>query len=409
MQQRRSRPPLRQMAPSARTRNRKLFVEGFEDRRMMAAGLPKKSLIPTNSAGRLFNVCNRLRSHSGAALMNCISLATCEQFRQLPFHGVRVIHVRNAKLIASLVAAILGPLASGISTQAVAGVLQVVETQFSCCGDAGVLDHDLIFELTSAEINADISAHIGGTPGAGYTATAGAGRFGQVGLDAGLFRSLGGEMRAAVLVASDEFVNSFGGPARVSTQFIIDGGEFFMPFSTNTKITFSLAVGAKNRGTEGTITSPSDMLSEGGETAGRGGSGTFPGYTGGSYQMELSTDAAGALSLSTSSVAGMDLHAAFDGPVRVRIPLSLQTLDLGVLAGGERLLIGYVAAIRIEQNGFSEGETGRFSDPFTLMGDSILSNVTFTPVPEAAALTLSLTGFLGLCLLRGHPHSAATG
>jgi len=252
-------------------------------------------------------------------------------------------------------------------------------------------------------------AHIGGTPGAGYTATAGAGRFGQVGLDVGLFRSLASETRARVLVASDEFVNLLPRPVRVRTQFIIDGGEFFMPFSTNTKFTFVLTVGAQNRGTEGPITDFSAMFDAGGETAERGGLGVFPGFTGGSYRMELSTDATGALSLSSSSVAGVDLHAAFDGPGRVRIPLSLQTLDLGVLAVGERLLIGYSAAIFVEQNGFSEGETGRFSDPFTLMGDSILSNVTFTPVPEAAALTLSLTGFLGLCVLRGQPHSAATG
>jgi len=325
------------------------------------------------------------------------------EFRQLPFHRVRVIHVRNAKLIASLVAAMLGGSASGISTPAMAGVIQHVGTSFSCCGAAPVSDSDEIFKLTSAEIDADILAHIGGTPGAGYTATAGAGRFGQVGLDVGLFHSFAGQtLGAFVLVASDEFVNPLGGPARVRTQFIIDGGEFFMPFSTNTKITFSLDVGAKNRGSEGPITDAFELLSAGDNVFEEE-------HTGGSYRMALFSDVNGAQSLFTSSSAGLDLHAAFDGPGRVRIPLSLQTVDLGVLAGGERLLVAYQATILIEQDGFSEGETGRFSDPFTLMGDSILSNVTFTPVPETAALTLSLTGFLGLCALRGHPHSAATG
>jgi len=179
-------------------------------------------------------------------------------------------------------------------------------------------------------------------------------------------------------------------------------GEFFMPSSTNTKITFSLDVGAQNRGSEGSITGAFDMLQAGDNLFEEE-------YTGGSYRMALLSDVNGARSLPTSSSAGLDLHAAFDGPGRVRIPLSLQSVDLGVLGGGERLLVAYQATILIEQDGFSEGETGRFSDPFTLMGDSILSNVTFTPVPEAAALTLSLFGFLGLCVLRGHPYSAATG
>ena len=182
-----------------------------------------------------------------------------------------------------------------------------------------------------------------------------------------------------------------------------------MPLSTNTKITFSLEVGAHNRGTEGPIPSAFSMGFEGIFLASFGGG--APGYTGGSYEMdemELSTDATGASSLSTFSRAGLDLHAAFDEPGLVRIPLSLQTLDLGVLAGGERLLIAYRASILIDQNGFSEGVTARFSDPFTLMRDSILSNVTFTPVPETAALTLSLTAFLGLCVLKGRRHSAAT-
>jgi hypothetical protein len=294
----------------------------------------------------------------------------------------------------------LGPLAPEISTQAVAGVIQEVTTVCECCGAAAVEDSDEVFELTSAEIDADILAHIGGTPGAGYTATAGAGRFGQIGLDVGQFRPLAGQnLRASVLVASDEFVNLFGGPARVRTQFVVDGGEFFMPFSTNTKITFSLDVGALNQGIEEPISDSFQMEVEGSIAA----------RFGGGYLMELSTDAAGAQTLFTLPRGGLDLHAALDGPGRVAIPLSLQAFDLGVLGSGERLLIGYEARIHIEQNGFSEGETGKFSDPFTLMGDSILANVTFTPVPEAAALTLSLTAFLALCALRRHRHSAAAG
>jgi hypothetical protein len=280
--------------------------------------------------------------------------------------------------------------------RASAGVIQSVSTSID--GSALAMpesDDEEIFKLDSADITSDIHAQIGQTPGSGYTGAAGAGRFGQIGLRTGIFRTiLGAKVSARVVVASDEFVNPLGVAQRVRTQFIIDGGEFIDPFSTNNRIAFSLEVGGENRGMMEPVTDAIRMKGEGSIAAAFGGTGgSISGFNGGSYFLTWSTDAMGAKNLSISSIGGLDLHAAVVDR-NLEIPLSLQTLELGVLGPGERLLLGYIATIEIEQNGVSEGSTGEYSDPFVLMGDSIRSHVIMEPVPEPVSRMLSALGLL---------------
>ena len=144
-------------------------------------------------------------------------------------------------------------------------------------------------------------------------------------------------------------------------------------------MTFELHVGAENRGTDGPL---SNLL--------------LPGFAenvaivgnllagGGSYTATLATDAGGVRSFASSIDGGLDLRATFDGIRAVEIPLSLQTLELGILQPNDRLLIGYLATITITQNGAAEGISGSFSDPFALTGDPnpifALGGVVLAPV-----------------------------
>lgn len=292
----------------------------------------------------------------------------------------------------ALRALLIGALIAPVS--ALSGVVQQVETRFTPAIGAQVVDSDEIFGATSDDIDRDILARIG-SPGQ-YDAVATAGRFGQVGLRvSNLSAGTGSTLVARVLVGSDEFVNLTGRPVRARTQFIVDGGHLFDAFSIGTTVTFELHVGAENRGTDGPL---SNLL--------------LPGFAenvavvgdllagGGSYTATLATDAAGRRSFESSIDGGLDLRATYDDIREVDIPLSVQTLDLGVLQPNERLLIGYLATITITQNGAAEGISGSFSDPFTLSGEPnplfALGDIVLTPVPEPHAATMLIAGLLAV-------------
>jgi hypothetical protein len=291
-----------------------------------------------------------------------------------------------------------------------AGVLQVVNVNF-VPGFVGtpVSDTEQVFELASGDIADNIVASIGQTPpgGPGYVATASAGTFGQVGLDTRVFSvSPGSTLSAEVLIGSDEFVNVFGMPVNVSSNFIIDGGFINDPFSTGTTIRFSLQVGAQHLGVAPLETNAFVMEVDSRVTANLGGAGGFfDGFDGGSYVATYTTDAAAAPSFSFEVRGGLDLGAEFDAAGRsVQIPFSLQSLDLGTLLPGERLLLAYRAEISITQ-GIAEGIFAGFSDPFGLGGSSILGSLIFTPldqpppggsIPSPGSLWLLAAGLLAL-------------
>ena len=105
-----------------------------------------------------------------------------------------------------------------------------------------------------------------------------------------------------------------------------------------------------------------------------------------------------------SFTGGLNLGATFDNMFQVEIPLSLQTLDLGTLQPGERLLLGYRATITIEHNGAAEGMIGQYADPLTLSGEPNpvfrLDGVTITPVPEPRMALLCVAGLAIIALRR---------
>lgn len=280
-----------------------------------------------------------------------------------------------------------------------AGVVQQVTTEFNPAFGAPLFDQDSVFALNSADITTNIFANV--SPGPfDSVATASAGSLGQVGLAMRMISR--GTLTSEVLVASDEFVNLFGSPAAVRANFIIDGGQLADFFSRDARVTFSLEVGAEHVGTAGAIQDESSMTFAGRSAAAFGGAGGFfPGFFGGSYLLDMIVDPSGNRTVTETIFGGLDLEPTVTGG-NVEIPFSLQSVDLGVLPPGERLLLGYRASIDIAVDGATEGILAAFSDPFGLTGDAIRQSLIFTPlvaqVPAPATLPLVA---LGLALLLG--------
>lgn len=275
-----------------------------------------------------------------------------------------------------------------------AGVVQEVRTVYEVPLSAiFVQDSDSVFRPSGNLIDQDIQAMINAPA---YVVTAHAGRFGQIGMSMqNMGLGPGSSLRATVLVASDDFVNIHGGPAEVSSQFVIDGGFLQDFFSTNTTVHYELSVGATNVGSSPAESSGGFLAAAGSVAAGFGG--VFG--PGGGYSVSMTTDGSGNRSFSTSSLGGLDLGATFDpGSGLVEIPASLQTLDLGILGSGHRILIGYQVDITIEQNGVAEGLSAGFSDPFSLSGSPnpilAIGGIKVTPVvvPEPRQAMLWLAG-----------------
>jgi hypothetical protein len=215
----------------------------------------------------------------------------------------------------------------------------------------------------------------------------------------------GSSLSTEVLIASDEYVNAFGSPVRLGTNFIVDGGGVFDFFSTNTTVTFTLEIGATNLGPVGPETDQTVFESDARITAGFGGAGGFfPGYFGGRYTATYTTDAGGIGSFSDLIEGGLDLGATFDPTDSQRrvvdIPFSFQSLDLLTLNPGDRLLVAYRARYDILQDGISEGIFPEYSDPLQLTGNALRGSLVVTPldqtttIPGPAALPLFAGGLM---------------
>lgn len=303
-----------------------------------------------------------------------------------------------------------------VASHAQAGVLQQVNTGYQPAGGAApITSTDTIFVPTSADVNRNIFAQVGAATG--FYGVASAGVFGQVGLETQMIASPPATtVFAEVLVGSDEFVNVSGSAGTVSSRFIVDGGSIADFFSTDTTVSFQLEVGAQVLGAVGPETSQPAMETATRITAAFGSAGGFfPGFDGGGYSIDYTTDVLGLPSFSTSVNGGLDLGATFD-PLTgiVDIPFSVQDLDLGMLLPGERLMVAYRASLTIDQRGVSEGIRAQFSDPFNLGSTAILSALRFTPdntpsgpgqVPSPGTLALLMLGAAwGLRRPRPHRH-----
>ncbi len=212
-------------------------------------------------------------------------------------------------------------------------------------------------------------------------------------LSGGIFANEDYELSTRVIIESDEFVNLTGRPAQAVANFIIDGGEMFLE-AGNASIEFELFVESENLGNVPIITDPNNfpIILSGPQF-----------FAGGLFEAAASGD-------TTFTPRGSDINATQLSRTNVEIPLSFQSLDLGVLGPGDRLALAYDFTYTLTMTGpgsFSEIMFAEFSDPLMLAGRPVLE-VTFTPtsqvIPEPSTVIVwSLLGFFGLAIHCRHP------
>jgi len=213
------------------------------------------------------------------------------------------------------------------------------------------------------------------------SATASAGRFGEVGLRASIFTGPADGsafVEAHVEITSDEIVNATASDQRVTSAFVIDGGALSSftlniggaatPFNLNSAIaTFDVKLDTQF-------------------------SGTIFGGRPFAAEVKLTTDSSGMPTLTT---VGNDLGATLtdvNDTATVTIPTSFQTADLGILAPGQRMTLTYVADLKLVRGPAFEVE-GEYSDPLQLSTHPVFGDITFTPasdstIPEPSGLVL---------------------
>ena len=230
---------------------------------------------------------------------------------------------------------------------------------------------------TSGNSPGDLRDILADLRGPRYEGRAAAGTFGDVGTSVGLLTSFGQFHTIAAtteILGDPVFVNPLGIPVRVSSDFIIDGGRLWVIGGEGSFASFRMEL---YRGTP------------------LGGVTDLRFTTSGRLQVDANGDAAFA-------AAGADIGAGMDGSNSVRIPLSFQTADLGILGPGEALSLFYTLGVTAGTGQFGEIVRAEFSDPFDVSGSGILGTIRFAPavpavVPEPN--TLALLGGGALLLL----------
>jgi hypothetical protein len=116
------------------------------------------------------------------------------------------------------------------------------------------------------------------------------------------------------------------------------------------------------------------------------------------------------------STSGTDIGVVRDArrATQFNIPLSLQTIDFGVVPNGYFLDIEYTATFAIEVAGFAEAISFEFSDPLNLAGPDavVFPQVTFTAlsppaaIPEPGTLLLAAAGLASLARVRRRAKNA---
>jgi hypothetical protein len=228
---------------------------------------------------------------------------------------------------------------------------------------------------TEGNSSSDLHPILAELQGPRYRGFAAAGVFGEVGISVGIlaardadFHTLTGQVEIG---AHPAFVNTFGFPIHVFSDFVIDGGELFVIGDPGSYAKYDIRLAA-----HGSLR----FLSIGTLEVTPSGDRVFT-------QLED------------------DIGATFDGDDRVEIPLSFQSADLGILQPGEPLGMTYDLVLEIGTGPQGEVVSADFSDPFHLSGHGVFGTLRFVPagpavVPEPATLALVAPGALVLLARR---------
>lgn len=247
-------------------------------------------------------------------------------------------------------------------------------------------DGDVIRGATAADIDRALYASINAPSAPVYGAWGSVGEFGNYGLSGNI--STAGELRLQVVIEDDNIVNLTGRAQSVKANFIIDGGTFGLAYAPGASIEYTLTLAGSS----------------------------LPGSPGGAWFQsggELNSGYGATGNVTTFSDFGADIGAVFDAATStVDIPLSFQSVDLGVLLPNESMALRYQMDIIAMVPSYAEFAMMEFMDPFSVAGSPVdpgilRPEVAFTPydgpplsnvpVPPAMALfasALMVMGFL---------------
>ena len=256
-----------------------------------------------------------------------------------------------------------------------AQIVQTVFANFSSGGSVDASNSDGVISDANGNILRDIGATITGTFG---TASASAGAFGNLGISGEQYQP--GEYITSVEIVSTLPQNPFGVPAHAVANFIIDGGSLQMLAGPESSVDFDLEIDAD-------ITTSGALISHDFHT-----------------RAVLSTPAGGPPDSIVPPVlvtsGANDIGITQDPSGLVTIPLSFQTLDLGIVDPGSTVHWKYTVMMTTKVPTALEVILFEFSDPLNIDGVGEAPTVTFTPAqsvaaPEPPTLVLFALGLAG--------------
>jgi hypothetical protein len=222
--------------------------------------------------------------------------------------------------------------------------------------------------------------------GPGYSVEASVGPFGNLGIAAQMTGT--GLLYSLIAISNDEFINPLAIPQHAEAFFIIDGGGLGMLAGPGSRLTFDLVVAAVVADSNGLPTGERSFASS----------------------IALEQTAAGLEFHTTGASLGATFDPTIGGGFQVDIPLSLQSLGLGLIPASGRIELSYVVTIEADTQVFSEFVAYQFSDPLRVDGTGEFPTVIFSDpaaVAEPPAL-LALAASLALLGATRRRRTAAT-
>ncbi|BCG66017.1 MAG: hypothetical protein methR_P3889 [Methyloprofundus sp.] len=236
-----------------------------------------------------------------------------------------------------------------------------------------------------ADIDVDRTTNFGGpidrvtfahVSGSAYDVASSIDQFGNLGVS-GFIRGDSGTISGEVEARSDEYINTAAVAQQAEANFVIDGGLFTLIASPGSSLRYSLRVTLNSR----------DIFRS---TAELNAVATINGFL-----------------ANTFTTSGDDMGATYDdSSFTLTIPLSFQSIDLGLIQPNEQFSLGYEFYAVGQADSFAETLEFQFSDPLRVsFTDNFPVGIAFfdplpASVPQPATLTLLLSG-LGFMQLVG--------